>query len=112
MRVRWIRKTAVLGLAAYGAYQLYELVRPRAVQLRTNAVPPLEQAVDTAKVAAGQVRDDITSAKDDIVDDVKTAVDDEQELLGTAAHEARMAVDGEHPEPSTPGSGSVAPGYS
>ena len=108
MRVRWIRKTAVLGLAAYGAYQLYELVRPRAVQLRTNAVPPLGQAVDSAKGAAVQVKDDITSAKDDVVDDVKTAVDDQQELLGTAAHEARMAVDGEHAESATPGSGTAA----
>jgi hypothetical protein len=104
MRVRWIRKTAVLGLAAYGAYQLYELVRPRAEQLRTNAIPPIGQAVDSARDAAAQVKDDITSAKDDVTDDVKIAVDDQGELLKTAAHEARMAVDGEHPEPATPGS--------
>ncbi len=108
MRVRWIRKTAVLGLAAYGAYSLYELVRPRAEQLRTGAVPPIGQAVDSAKVAAVQVKDDITSAKDDVIDDVKTAVDDQQELLSTAAHEARMAVDGERPEPHAPDPGSTA----
>jgi hypothetical protein len=68
MRMRWIRKTAVLGLAAYGAYELYELVRPRAEQLRTNAVPPIGQAVDNARFAATQIEEDITSAKDNVTE--------------------------------------------
>ena len=89
--VHLIRKSAILGLAAFGAYRLYELAKPAAEQVR----PPLNDAIDNLRSAATQVRDDVVSAKDDVVDDIKIAADDQQQKLTEAAQNARHAVERE-----------------
>jgi hypothetical protein len=107
--MRLIRKLLVLGLAAFGAYRLYELGRARATQVSAQAGPPVGDALDTVKVTAAKVRDDLGAARDDVVDDLKTAVGADD---STASPEPRMAVSADldpaadprerHAEPTSP----------
>lgn len=73
---RLLRKTAILGLAAFGAYRVFELVRPRAEQLLGNAGPQLSGTLDRVSTTATKVKDDVTSARDDLKDDLAAARDD------------------------------------
>jgi hypothetical protein len=88
----------ILGLAAVGAYRLYELAQGQAGQLRASAGPPVNDAIDTMKTAATKVKDDLTEAQADVVDDLQTAV----RRTETAATdgEPRMAVAGDAADPS------------
>jgi len=81
--VRLIRKAVILGLAAFGAYRLYELVKPAAEQVR----PPPERRdrqLEVRRDAGARRRP--CPAKDDVVDDIKIAADDQQQKLTEAAH--------------------------
>jgi len=90
---RLLRKAAILGLAAFGAYRVYELVRPKAEQLAGSAGPQLSGAMDTVSSTAAKVKDDVTSARDDVVsdlkDDVTSARDDVVSDLKGAVDEQR-----------------------
>lgn len=68
--MRWIRKLVVVGLAAFGAYRIYELARTRA----QIAAPPVSDAVDTIKATAGKVKDDLSDAHTDLVDELRPAI--------------------------------------
>ena len=81
---RLLRKAVILGLAAFGAYRVYELARPKAEQLLGTAGPQLSATVDTVSTTAAKLRDDVTSAGDDIVSDLKDAVDEQQDRLGSS----------------------------
>jgi hypothetical protein len=83
--MRWIRKLIIVGLAAFGAYRIYELARTRA----HIAAPPLNDALDTIKETAGKVKTDLSDAQTDIVDDLKPAVAPEP---AEAPGEPRLAV--------------------
>jgi len=82
--MRWIRKSVVIGLAAFGVYRVYEIVRAR-VQIAT---PPVSEAFDTVKTTAAKVRDDLAEAQTDIVDELKPAIAPDE----ATAPEPRMAV--------------------
>lgn len=86
--MRWIRKTVVIGLAAFGVYRIYELVRAR-VQIAT---PPVNEALDTVRTTAAKVRDDLAEAQTDIVDELKPAIAPDD----ATASEPRMAVADPH----------------
>ena len=64
--MRWIRKLVVVGLAGFGAYRIYELVRERA----QIAAPPVDGALDTVRTTAAKVRDDLAEGQTDIVDEL------------------------------------------
>jgi hypothetical protein len=75
--MRWMFRFVILGLAGFGAYKLYELLQPKAAQVRDQA----SQAADTAQTIAGDVRDDLRDAgtatartvADDVRDDLEQA---------------------------------------
>jgi hypothetical protein len=92
--MRWIRKLIVVGLAAFGAYRLYELARTRA----QIAAPPVNDALDTVRETAVKVRDDVADAQSDIVDELKPAL--APEGTGATASEPRMAVSDGHGNPA------------
>ena len=93
---RLLRKTVILGLAAFGAYRVYELVRPKAEQLAGSAGPQLSSTIDTVSATAAKVKDDVTSARDDVVSDLKDAVDEQQDRLSSPT--APTPVDTEAPQ--------------
>jgi hypothetical protein len=63
--MRLIRKAVILGLAGVGAFRLYELAAAKADQVRMNAGPPVDDALETTKSAATQVKDDLATATTD-----------------------------------------------
>jgi hypothetical protein len=85
MLFRLVRKTVILGLAAFGAYSLYEMLRPKAEQLASSTSTQLPGAIDDASGTAAKVKDDVMSAKDDVVSDLKAGIDQQQDRLNAAA---------------------------
>jgi hypothetical protein len=96
--MRFITKLVILGLAAIGAYRLYELAQGRAGQLRESAGPPVGDAIDTMKTTATKVKDDLAEAQADVVDDLQAAVRRTEKAAGDG--EPRMAVAGDRADPS------------
>ena len=84
MLLRLVRKTVILGLAAFGAYSIYEMVRPKAEQLASSTRNQLPGAIDDAGDTASKVKDDVTSAKDDVVSDLKAGIEQQQDRLEAA----------------------------
>jgi hypothetical protein len=84
MLFRLVRKTVILGLAAFGAYSIYEMVRPKAEQLASSAGNQLPGAIDDAADTASKVRDDVAEAKDDVVSDLKAGLEQQQDRLSAA----------------------------
>lgn len=82
---RLIRKTVVLGLAAFGVYSIYERVRPKAEQLASSTSTQLPAAIDDASSTATKVKEDVASAKDDVVSDLKAGIEQQQDRLSAAA---------------------------
>jgi hypothetical protein len=82
--IRLIRKTVILGLAAFGAYSLYEMLRPKAEQLASSTSRELPRAIDDAGGVATKVKEDVASAKDDVVSDLKTGIEQQQDHLSAA----------------------------
>jgi hypothetical protein len=84
MFFRLVRKTVILGLAAFGAYSIYEMVRPKAEQLASSTSNQLPGAIDDAGTVASKVKEDVVSAKDDVVSDLKAGIEQQQEHLNAA----------------------------
>jgi hypothetical protein len=77
MLFRLVRKTVILGLAAFGAYSLYVLVRPKAEQLASSTSAELPGAIDDASRVAAKV-------KDDVVSDLEAGIEQQQDHLRAA----------------------------
>jgi hypothetical protein len=99
--MRWIFRLVVLGLAGYGAYRLYELLQPRAAELRDTAGSQMHQVADTARGAVDDVREDLRSATQQLKDDVGPVVDEAARAARTTADQA-TAGSTSPPVPSTP----------
>jgi hypothetical protein len=84
MMFRLFRKAVILGLAAFGAYSLYEMLRPKAEQLASSTGNQLPGAIDDAGSTAAKVKDDVTSARDDVVSDLKAGLEQQQDRLSAA----------------------------
>jgi hypothetical protein len=95
---RLLRKTVILGLAAFGAYSLYEMLRPKAEQLASTTSSQLNSTMDTVSSVASKVKDDVSSAKDDVVSDIKQGVDEQKDQLSAAADRPGQPVDTEAPQ--------------
>jgi hypothetical protein len=85
-------KLAVLGLAAFGAYRLYELLRPRAGEMREQAGSQLQQVADTARVAASEVRDDLETASQQLKDDLTPPARVAKEAVEDTVDTARTSI--------------------
>jgi hypothetical protein len=93
---------AILGLAGFGAYRLYELLQPRVADARDHATDQFQHVAETARGAADDVRDDLRTAGQQIKEDLVPPVEEARE----AARESAERVTG---APSAVASGS-APG--
>ena len=58
--MRLIRKTLILALATFGAYRLYELLGPRAEEVRTRVTPQLNDTLENVKSVTTKVKGDVT----------------------------------------------------
>jgi hypothetical protein len=107
--LRLIRKLVILGLAGFGAYSIYERLRPKAEQLASATGSQLDSTMDTVSSVAtkvkddvasakDKVRDDVTSAKDDVVSDLKQGVDEQKEQLSATADSLSPPVDTAAPQ--------------
>jgi hypothetical protein len=95
---RFGRKTVILGLAAFGAYSVYERLRPKAEQLASATGTQLDSTIDTVSSVATKVKDDVSSAKDDVVSDLKQGVDEQKEQLSATADSLAPPVDTAAPQ--------------
>jgi hypothetical protein len=86
--MRWIRKAVILGLAALGAQRLYELLRPRATQLKERVTPPVEQAIGIARETTAEVTDAVRGTAGGVKE---TATDVAQSVADAAAREREQA---------------------
>jgi hypothetical protein len=96
--IRLIRKTVILGLAAFGAYSLYEMLRPKAEQLASTTTSQLGSTMDTESSVATKVKDDVSAAKDEVVSDLKQGVDEQKDQLSGSADRIGQPVDTEAPQ--------------
>ncbi len=95
---RFVRKTVILGLAAFGAYSIYQLVRPKAEQLASTTGSQVGDTIDTMSSVATKVKDDVASAKDDVVSDLRQGVDEQRDQLSATTDRLAPPVDTEAPQ--------------
>jgi hypothetical protein len=81
---------AILGLAAFGAYRLYELLQPRVADARDHATDQFQHVADTARTAADDVRDDLRTAGQQLKEDLAPPVEEARQ----AARESAERVTG------------------
>jgi hypothetical protein len=96
--LRLLRKLVILGLAGFGAYSLYERLRPKAEQLASATGSQFDSTIDTVSSVATKVKDDVASAKDDVVSDLKQGVDEQKEQLSATADSLAPPVHTEAPQ--------------
>jgi hypothetical protein len=94
--MRLLRKTIVLGLAAFGAYRIYELVRPKAEQLAAGTGAQVADARDRVESVATTVKEDVAKAKDDVVSAATTVKKDVAATKDDVVSDLRSATE---PEP-------------
>lgn len=89
MLMRWTRKIVIVGLAAFGAQRLFELVRPRVDRATDRATPHLHDAADRARGAADDVTSDVADARQVL----KDATQDVSADLADAGHEVKAEAE-------------------
>jgi hypothetical protein len=92
--MRLIRKAVILGLAVLGAQRLYELLRPRAEQLRARTAPRIDEAASVARVAAQDIKADISSTASEVQAKVADAAQQEREQVEQAAQDVKATLPG------------------
>ncbi len=73
--MRWLVKIGTLGLAAFGAQRLYEIVKPRVETIRDQTEPKIHDAVRAVKDTAENLRGDVSEASSNLREDLHPAVE-------------------------------------
>lgn len=112
--LRVIRKAIVLGLAVLGAQRLYEMLAPRATQLKERVGPRVDEAVGMAKETATGITGDLKRTATGVQEQITDLAEQERKQAERIGAEVQSAATGAEPAgngvPPSPTAPSASPG--